>query len=116
MKKKISFEENKELIKEVSEKNANISKELKHQNQNIMKIWNFEDDNINLSLPHLTIFNINKSDDNILKKNGILTIEQEILNTSSDPIIIEFYELHSSEGILNIFFLKQKRIHIINFH
>ena len=93
------FEDNIEIFKENSEKNNKISKEDEIPNENIIKIWDHQEDSLKLNLPHLTFLNNKKNNKDILNKNGIVTIDQQILNTSKDPIFIKFYELDSSEGI-----------------
>ena len=98
------FEDNLEIIEESSEKNKNIKREI--QNENFIKIWNHQENNLKLDFPHFTIVNFKKTDNNILKKIGIITIDQQILNATKHPIIIEFSEFDSSEGILKHFVFK----------
>ena len=93
------FEDNLEIIEESSEKNKNIFIKREIQNENFIKIWNHQENNLKLDFPHFKIVNFKKTDNNFLKKNGIITIDQQIFNTTKDPIFIEFYEFDSSNGI-----------------
>ena len=97
------FEDNKEIFEDNSKKDNKIFIESEIKKENLMKFWDHQENNLKLDFPHLTIFNIKKSDNNFMKKNGVVTIEQQILNTTKDPIIIEFYEIDFTEGILKSF-------------
>ena len=94
------FEDQKELLEGESKNNISFFQTPLQKNENIIKIWNFQENTLQLDMPHFTIVNNKKMDKNLLKKNGIITVEQKIFNKTLELIIIEFYEFDGSESIL----------------
>jgi len=94
------FEDQKELLEGESKNNISFFQTPLQKNENIIKIWNFQENTLQLDMPHFTIVNNKKMDKNLLKKNGIITVEQKIFNKTLEVIIIEFYEFDGSESIL----------------
>ena len=94
------FEDQKELLEGESKNNISFFQKPLQKNENMIKIWNFQENTLQLDMPHFTIVNNKKMDKNLLKKNGIITVEQKIFNKTLEVIIIEFYEFDGSESIL----------------
>ena len=93
------FEDSQEIMQHIPEKNTNLLNSLeKNKNEKLIKIWDHQKNNVSLHFPHLTISNIKNSENKLLKKNGISTVEQQILNTTDEDIIIEYYEVDSKDG------------------
>ena len=58
--------------------------------------WNLQENDMHMQFTHLSLSLIQKNNENILLKSGIINIEQKITNETNEPLTIEVYELDST--------------------
>jgi len=86
------------FLEEKSKKNLNS--ESIQKKKMLQATWNHDEKNFEIDFFHFKIMNNKKKNEqqNILSKNGIITVQQQIYNATSEPIFFESCTVTSSSG------------------